>query len=87
MRSLRVIPNRSESIRKLVKKLGAAKELRVRYETGPTEYAVYWVLSALGVRCEVVAPTLVPMKARETSPPSGFWTRRRSSFLLAFDQH
>jgi hypothetical protein len=30
---------------------------------GPTGYVVYWQLTTLGVRCEVVAPTLVPVKA------------------------
>src|SRR6266566_4821009 len=36
VRSLGVIPNRVESIRKLVKKLGPAEQLRVCYEAGPT---------------------------------------------------
>ena len=63
VRSLGVIPNRPESIRKLVKKLGPAEQLRVCYEAGPTGYVIYWQLTALGVRCEVVAPTLVPVKA------------------------
>ena len=36
VRSMGVIPNRSESIRKLVKKLGQAAPLRVCYEAGPT---------------------------------------------------
>jgi hypothetical protein len=27
------------------------------YEAGPTGYVVYWQLSALGVKCDVVAPT------------------------------
>jgi hypothetical protein len=36
VRSLGVIPNRVESIRKLVKKLGPVKHLRVCYEAGPT---------------------------------------------------
>jgi transposase len=63
VRSLGVIPNRSDSIRRLVKKLGPARDLRVCYEAGPTGYVVYWQLTALGVRCEVVAPTLVPVKA------------------------
>src|SRR5438552_5343226 len=63
VRSLGIIPNRSESIRKLMKKLGPAKQLRVCYEAGPTGYVVYWQLAALGVKCEVVAPTLVPVKA------------------------
>ena len=63
VRSLGVIPNRIESIRKLVKKLGPVRQLRVCYEAGPTGYVVYWHLTALGVKCEVVAPTLVPVKA------------------------
>ena len=36
VRSLGVIPNRPESIRKLVKKLGPPAQLRVCYEAGPT---------------------------------------------------
>ena len=63
VRSLGVIPNRPESIRRLIKKLGPADQLRVCYEAGPTGYVVYWQLTALGVRCAVVAPTLVPVKA------------------------
>lgn len=57
------IANRPETIRKLVKKLGGAKRLRVCYEAGPTGYVLYWFLSELGVACEVVAPTLIPVKA------------------------
>lgn len=63
VRSLGMIPNRPESIRKLLKKLGPPEPLRVCYEAGPTGYVIYWQLTALGVRCEVVAPTLVPVKA------------------------
>jgi transposase len=58
-----VIPNRPESIRKVVKKLGPAAHLRVCYEAGPTGYVIYWQLTGLGVHCDVVAPTLVPVKA------------------------
>jgi transposase len=36
VRSLGIIPNREESIRKLVKKLGPAEQLQVCYEAGPT---------------------------------------------------
>lgn len=78
VRSLGVIPNRSESIRKLLKKLEPAKDLRVCYEAGPTGYAVYWELTALGVACEVVAPTLVPMKAGDRVK-----TDRRDALKLA----
>jgi transposase len=62
VRSLGVIPNRPEAIRKLVKKLGPVEQLRVCYEAGPTGYVLYWQLAEMGVKCEVVAPTLVPVK-------------------------
>lgn len=63
VRSMGTIPNRLESLRKLVNKLQPMEQVRVCYEAGPTGYTVYWQLSALGVKCEVIAPTLVPMKA------------------------
>jgi transposase len=63
VRSLGVIPNRLESIRKLVHKLGPVKNLQVCYEAGPTGYVLYWQLTQLGVACEVIAPSLVPTKA------------------------
>jgi transposase len=78
VRSVGVIPNRPESIRKLVKKLGPAEQLRVCYEAGPTGYVVYWQLAALGVMCEVVAPTLVPVK-----PGDRVKTDRRDALKLA----
>ena len=78
VRSVGVIPNRPESIQKLVKKLGPAEQLRVCYEAGPTGYVVYWQLTALGVRCEVVAPTLVPVKAGDRVK-----TDRRDAIKLA----
>lgn len=63
VRSVGIIPNRLESIRKLFGKLGPVRHLKVCYEAGPTGYVLYWQLTALGVACEVVAPTLVPVKA------------------------
>jgi transposase len=63
VRSLGTIPNRVESIRKLVKKLGSVEQLQACYEAGPTGYVLYWQLAELGVKCEVIAPTLVPVKA------------------------
>jgi transposase len=63
VRSLGIIPNRAESVRRLIGKLGPRERLRVCYEAGPTGYVLYWQLSELGVACEVVAPTLVPVKA------------------------
>ena len=63
VRSLGTIANRAESIRKLVKKLGPVEQLKACYEAGPTGYVLYWQLAELGVACEVIAPTLDPLKA------------------------
>ena len=63
VRSLGTIPNRLDSIRKLIGKLGPVTNLKACYEAGPTGYVLYWQLTALKVACVVVAPTLVPIKA------------------------
>src|SRR5438309_159725 len=78
VRSFGVIANRPESVRKLMHKLGPAEQLRVCYEAGPTGYVLYWQLTALGVRCEVIAPTLVPVKAGDRVK-----TDRRDALKLA----
>jgi len=78
VRAVGIIPNSPESIRRLVKKLGPAEDLRACDEAGPTGYVVYWQLTALGVRCEVVAPTLVPTKAGDRVK-----TDRRAAATLA----
>jgi transposase len=63
VRSLGVIPNNLDAVRKLVRKLGPAKDLKICYEAGPCGYVLYWQLVGLGVTCDVVAPTLIPVKA------------------------
>jgi len=63
LRFLGTIPNRPEAIRRLMKRLGPAARLRACYEAGPTGYVLYWQLSELGVHCDVVAPSLMPVKA------------------------
>ena len=79
VRSLGTIPNRPESIRKLLKTLGSAKEeLRVCYEAGPCGYVLYWILTKLGVHCDVVAPTLIPKM-----PGDRVKTDRRDALKLA----
>jgi transposase len=78
VRSLGVIPNRPESVRKLIRKLGPAEHLRVCYEAGPTGYVLYWQLVSLGVKCVVVAPTLIPVK-----PGDRVKTDRRDAEKLA----
>jgi transposase len=65
VRSLGTIANRLEAIRKLVKKLRDQGEIRTCYEAGPTGYCLYWQLTQLDVPCEVIAPSLIPVKASE----------------------
>ena len=78
VRSLGVIANREDSVRKLVRKLGTMEELRFCYEAGPTGYVLYWQLTRMGAKCEVVAPTLVPVKAGDRVK-----TDRRDALKLA----
>lgn len=78
VRSLGLFPNRSESIRRLVRKLEPVEQLRFCYEAGPTGYVLYWQLTALGAKCEVIAPSLVPRK-----PGDRVKTDRRDALQLA----
>jgi transposase len=63
VRSLGVIRNTPPEIRKLIKRLEPASTLRVCYEAGPTGYVLYWLLTELKVGCQVIAPSLIPVKA------------------------
>ena len=78
IRSLGSIPYAEEAVRKLVKKLGPASGLRVCYEAGPHGYRLYWLLTKLGVHCDVVAPTLIPTRAGDRVK-----TNRRDAEKLA----
>lgn len=78
VRALGNISNHAEAVRKLVKKLGDVEGLQVCYEAGPTGYALYWQLCALSVSCEVVAPTLIPVRAGDRVK-----TDRRDAIRLA----
>jgi transposase len=51
-----------DGVGKLIKKLGPVEKLRVCYEAGSTGYVLYWQLAELGVQCEVIAPSLVPVR-------------------------
>ena len=65
VRSMGVIPNRPESIRRLVKQLGSPEQLHACYEAGPTGYE-RWTLSA-GQLIDIVTWNLlrhIPVKMR-----------------------
>jgi transposase len=78
VRSLGTIANREDSIRKFIRKLGSPEHLRACYEAGPTGFVLYWQLTQLGVKCDVVAPSLVPKK-----PGDRVKTDRRDALKLA----
>jgi transposase len=50
----------------------------VCYEAGPHGYGLYWLLGGLGVHCDVVAPTLVPVKSGDRVK-----TNRKDALRLA----
>ena len=54
------ISSDAESVRRLVKRVGRPSGLWACYEAGPTGYDLYRLLTKMGVRCDVVAPSLVP---------------------------
>ncbi|MHB8431381.1 MAG: IS110 family RNA-guided transposase [Acidimicrobiales bacterium] len=49
------------SIRRFVGALGDPGSLAVCYEAGPTGYALARFLGKMGIACEVIAPSLIPM--------------------------
>lgn len=58
------IPNDPKIIRRTFSRLiGQAFELRCCYEAGPCGFELYRQLNTMGVRCEVVAPSLIPVRA------------------------
>ena len=57
------IRNEPEAVARLVRKIGDVADLRICYEAGPCGYGLYRQMVAMGARCEVVAPSLVPERA------------------------
>ncbi len=78
VRSVGVIPNRPDSLRRIMKRLGVATTLRTCYEAGPCGYGIYRELVAMGIHCDVIAPTLIPRK-----PGDRVKTDRRDAEHLA----
>lgn len=72
------IPNRPEAVRKLVKKLGPVKTVRVCYDAGQLGTWPTGSCRSSGDACEGVAPTLVSVKAGDHVE-----TDRRDALKLA----
>jgi transposase len=49
------------SVRRFIGRFGDPRRLAACYEAGPTGYEIARDLRAMGVRCEVVAPSLIPV--------------------------
>jgi transposase len=78
VRSLGTVPNEPAAVAKLIRRLGTGRPLRCCYEAGPCGYGLYRQLTAAGVDCVVVAPSLVP-----TKPGERVKTDRRDAAKLA----
>jgi len=74
-----VIVNRPESVRKWVQTLRRRyASIDVAYEAGPTGFVLYRQLEQLGLKCQVVAPSLIPRPAGQRIK-----TDRRDALMLA----
>jgi transposase len=73
-----MIQNTPEAIRKLFKNLGDVEHLQTCYEAGVTGYEICRFLHTLGVKCDVVAPSLIPQR-----PGDRVKTDRRDAIRLA----
>ncbi len=67
-----------ESVRRLIGRFASPGELWACYEAGPTGYELHRLLVSLGVRCDVVAPSLIPR-----SPGDKVKTDKRDARRLA----
>ena len=56
------IETTERAIRRLIGKLGGPAGLSVCYEAGPGGFALWRLLTSMGVGCDVVAPSLVPVR-------------------------
>ena len=65
------IPHDEVSVRRLVGRLGDPRWLRACYEAGPTGYELARLLERMHVRCEVIAPSLIPKAPATGSRPTG----------------
>jgi transposase len=72
------IPNDTTVLLKRLKKMGLGVKLTCCYEAGPTGFVLQRALSAAGIECAVVAPSLVPQKAGDRVK-----TDRRDAVKLA----
>jgi transposase len=57
------LENTERAIRRFIDRLGGPEGLAVAYEAGPGGYELHRLLSGMGVACDVIAPSLIPIRA------------------------
>jgi len=57
------LENTERAVRRFVERLGGPGGLAVAYEAGPCGYDLFRLLTRMGVACDVIAPSLVPVRA------------------------
>lgn len=57
------IETTERAIRRFIDRLGGPEGLAVCYEAGPGGFALWRLLTRIGVACDVLAPSLVPVRA------------------------
>jgi transposase len=57
------LENTERAVRRLIEKLGGPEGVAVCYEAGPGGYELHRLLTTLGVACDVIAPSLIPIRA------------------------
>jgi transposase len=57
------LENTERAVRRFVDRVGGADGLAVAYEAGPCGYDLFRLLARIGVACDVIAPSLVPVRA------------------------
>jgi transposase len=72
------LENSEKAIRRLIGRLGGPEGLAVCYEAGPCGYQLYRLLASMGVACDIVAPSLTPVR-----PGDRVKTDRRDARKLA----
>ena len=77
-RSLGIIRNDLDELRKALRRLGSPAQLQVCYEAGACGYAIHRFLTRLKIECLIVAPSLIPRK-----PGDRIKTDRRDALALA----
>jgi transposase len=75
---LATVPNDVPALIKRLLRLGPAESLRCCYEAGPTGFGLARRLITMGIACEVIAPSLVPVQ-----PGARVKTDRRDAAKLA----